>query len=331
MNGSCRIWMIHVKHKWAMSCTSSRTLGRQGVRFRSWHSSCPMHLYTNESCRIWMSHVHIWKSHIMYEPVMCTYELHTSSCRTWMSQVTYEWVMSHMNESCHVWISHAYMKESYHAWTSPFYIWMTHGIMSHMNESSHIWVSHVTCEWVMAYRTESLVKDCLNQNHLSIHDFAQSVSLPRSLNLVNKFEFIYNVTIIMDVMLNLISLHNDGGNLDTSRKLEMNVWCKLRLLDSGLWTYPRVRVREEKLMSGFDLGVVHLRVVDLSKGACQRRKIDVGLWSWRCSSNTYVFDAHSPTEASLPPSWGNVMSCAQSWLRDYSTWNDAYKGPSGTM
>jgi len=75
----------------------------------------------------------------------------------------------------------------------------------------------------MAYRTESLVKDCLNQNHLSIHDFAQSVSLPRSLNLVNKFEFIYNVTIIMDVMLNLMSLHNDGGNLDTSRKLEMNV------------------------------------------------------------------------------------------------------------
>jgi len=24
----------------------------------------------------------------------------------WMSHVTYEWVMSHMNESCHIWMSH---------------------------------------------------------------------------------------------------------------------------------------------------------------------------------------------------------------------------------
>ena len=28
------------------------------------------------------------------------------SCHIWMSHVTYEWVMSHMNESCHIWMSH---------------------------------------------------------------------------------------------------------------------------------------------------------------------------------------------------------------------------------
>jgi len=46
----------------------------------------------------------------------------------WMSHVTYEWVMSHLNESCHIWMTHV------------TYEW----VMSHMNESCHIWVSHVT-------------------------------------------------------------------------------------------------------------------------------------------------------------------------------------------
>jgi len=34
--------------------------------------------------------------------LICVYE----SCHIWMSHVTYEWVMSHMNKSCHIWMSH---------------------------------------------------------------------------------------------------------------------------------------------------------------------------------------------------------------------------------
>jgi len=50
-----------------------------------------------------------------------------------MSQVSYEWVMSHMNESCLIWMSHV------------SYEW----VMSHMNESCHM--SHVTYKWVTSH------------------------------------------------------------------------------------------------------------------------------------------------------------------------------------
>ena len=30
----------------------------------------------------------------------------SESYHIWMSHVTYEWVISHMNESCHIWVSH---------------------------------------------------------------------------------------------------------------------------------------------------------------------------------------------------------------------------------
>jgi len=55
---------------------------------------------------------HMWRSRFMNE-----------SCHIWMSHVTYEWVMSHMDE------------------------W----VMSHMNESCLIRISYVTYEWVMSY------------------------------------------------------------------------------------------------------------------------------------------------------------------------------------
>jgi len=62
-----------------------------------------------------------------------------SSCHIWLSRVTYEWVMSHMNESRHIWMSHV------------TYEW----VMSRMTESYHIWMSHVTYEWVMSHMNES--------------------------------------------------------------------------------------------------------------------------------------------------------------------------------
>jgi len=86
-------------------------------------------------------------------------------CRTRISHVTYEWVMSHMNESCHIWMSYvtyesvmSHMNESWHIWMR----WMSHGtyswVMSHMNKPCHIWMSRGTYEWdewVMAHIHES--------------------------------------------------------------------------------------------------------------------------------------------------------------------------------
>jgi len=55
------------------------------------------------------------------------------------SDVTYEWVMSHMNESCHIRRSDG------------TYEW----VMLHMNEWHVIWASHVSYEWVTAHTNES--------------------------------------------------------------------------------------------------------------------------------------------------------------------------------
>ena len=65
------------------------------------------------------------------------------SCHTWMSHVTHEWVMSHMNEFCHVWMSHVT-----HEW-----------VMSHMNVFWEFGVLHIfiwyrcvcSCMYVFIY------------------------------------------------------------------------------------------------------------------------------------------------------------------------------------
>ena len=115
----------------------------------------------------------------------------------WISHVTYEWGVSHMNESCHAWLGYV----TYHlskglvvsiGWVSwidvksiheslasvdrvnglrqmslakpireSCHVWMSHVtcelVVSHMNESCHIWVSHVTHEWVMSRIKKGLV------------------------------------------------------------------------------------------------------------------------------------------------------------------------------
>ena len=62
------------------------------------------------------------------------------SCPIWKSQITSEWVMSHMNASWHIWMSHV------------TYEWDM-SRMNEMNESWHIWMSHVTYEWVISHMT----------------------------------------------------------------------------------------------------------------------------------------------------------------------------------
>jgi len=96
------------------------------------------------------------------------------SCHIWMSHVTYEWVMSHMNESSiavcifkchafHIYNCRALLKIKYQWWLFKFpfsgerlcHTWMRHvthwwGTL-HMNGACHIWMSHVTYESVIAH------------------------------------------------------------------------------------------------------------------------------------------------------------------------------------
>jgi len=52
------------------------------------------------------------------------------SCHTWMSHVTHEWVMLHINKSCHTWMNHVT-----HEWVidSVTYEW----VMSHLGHVAH--------------------------------------------------------------------------------------------------------------------------------------------------------------------------------------------------
>jgi len=126
-------------------------------------------------------------------------------CHIWMSHVTYERVMSHVNESCHIWTSHVTYRwrrdDSFificdmNEWC----VWMSHvtcerdmshvsetchtrtSHVTHMNESSytwmssvtyervtwHIWTCHVTCEWEMSHTNESCDRYERDMSHMN--------------------------------------------------------------------------------------------------------------------------------------------------------------------
>ena len=88
------------------------------------------------------------------------------SCHIWMSHVTHECVMSHMNVSCHIWTSHVTYERvmrrslvrvcvfqwvvSHVTHERVMYTWRSHEtykkVMSHTNKSYHEWKSHVAYE-----------------------------------------------------------------------------------------------------------------------------------------------------------------------------------------
>jgi len=77
----------------------------------------------------------------------------------WMSHVTYEWVMSHINESCHMWMRY---NTQVRGEESEDLIGVLAGVMLYMNESCHTGASHLirvyesfhTYAWVMSRMCE---------------------------------------------------------------------------------------------------------------------------------------------------------------------------------
>ena len=94
--------------------------------------------------------------------IKMSYQNVTSKCHIilshhiWMSQVTYEWVMSHMNESCHIWMHRrkAMSHDSYQNVISKCHI-SFELVTSHIKESCHICMSHVTYRRPMSHMNES--------------------------------------------------------------------------------------------------------------------------------------------------------------------------------
>jgi len=122
---------------------------------RGWFMStclCRIHRYhASHSCVRWHSYVwndnfgwrHTWMSHVSYEWVV-SQMMGEDRLIAHVQDVTCKccdtiWVMSRMNESCLTWMSHVS-----HEW-----------VMSHMNESSLTWMSHVSHEWVMSHRNDA--------------------------------------------------------------------------------------------------------------------------------------------------------------------------------
>jgi len=146
-----QIWMSHVTHmnepcrtfEWVMSHIWMSHVEHLNASVRRQHRRSPLPTTCDSKHMTW----HIWMSHVN--------TLKWVTSHICMSDVTHEWVMSH------IWIIHVtHLNESCHTYEWVIsHIWMSH--ITHMNESchtyewvmSHIWTSHVTplndaCRWL---------------------------------------------------------------------------------------------------------------------------------------------------------------------------------------
>jgi len=138
----CHIWMcIAISDVWTEKYPYVYIWNANNKGGRVYHHAGDM----NELRQIWMSHVtYEWVMSHMNESCHVAYEWVISHmnqpCSMWMSHVPYEWVTSHMNESCHTWLSHV----------APYSV-MYHSVCSVIHEPCH---KH---EWVMSRMTVTYV------------------------------------------------------------------------------------------------------------------------------------------------------------------------------
>jgi len=101
------MWIIRMSHK---SCVMSRVNESRHIRDMTHLFACPINhirrrihvtYSTSSSSGVLLGCPHANK--ILTSRVHECYN--HESCHMWMSHVTCEWVMSHVNESCHMWMS----------------------------------------------------------------------------------------------------------------------------------------------------------------------------------------------------------------------------------
>ena len=122
----------------------------------------------DKSCHMWMSHVPYRISSIARK-MFWIVNVRLSRCVcvcVYLSHVTCEYVMSHMNESCHIWMSHVtygMRRLACHVWHSGIYTCIPVSVRYTCN---FMWIRHVTYEWVMSHMEwDDLLENVTNASY----------------------------------------------------------------------------------------------------------------------------------------------------------------------
>ena len=133
---SCSVLQYVAMLHWVVACCRGKGPAQSSTKRKKIPSSLYVHidiLYMHTYMRI-----HIGDTKINRKRP-CT------NSNKWMSHVTHEWVMSHMNESCHTWVKHI--------------------TRQHVNESYRICANHMSHT---TYERTTSVNSCPNSVYVDI-------------------------------------------------------------------------------------------------------------------------------------------------------------------